>query len=200
MVLMSGTQSSALSTSMDTIWDLNINSSGITSPSIPSAPRQHWQLHKGINEIAISSQFPSALPQRLLKRGLTFLWLSAVCVEREAIQGQMPKLKSAYNIKNMLRVVHTEIIYIHVFDQQTQVCHRDVFLLYFIPYGHQFSLPTIALLPSPSFSEAKVLCCLWLMPWTDPHVCPVYQTSRGLMVSPEQGSDKAAACSTGNRG
>ncbi len=33
-----------------------------------------------------------------------------------------------------------------------------------------------------------------------PHVCPTYQTSSGLMVSPEQESVSAADCSTGSRG
>lgn len=107
---------------MDTIWDLNLNSIRITSPSVPWAPRRHWQLDKGLNKVAISSQFPSALPQFMFKRTLTFLWLAAVCLEREAFQGQTATLKSAWSIKNMLAAVHTEIIYIPLLGQLTQIC------------------------------------------------------------------------------
>lgn len=98
-VLVFSMQSSAMSTGMDTIWDLNINSSRITSPSVVSAPGRHWQMHKGMSEIAISSQFPAASPQRLLKRTWTFLWLTAVFVERKAVRGQTSTLKTAYNIR-----------------------------------------------------------------------------------------------------
>lgn len=72
---------------VDTIWDLNINRSRITSPEfVPSASWRHRQLHKVMKKIAISSQFPPALPLRLLKRTLAsflfFFWLAAVYVER----------------------------------------------------------------------------------------------------------------------
>lgn len=93
--LMSGMQSSAMSTGMETIWDLNINRSRVTSPSVLSTPRRHWQIHKGINEIAVSSQFPPASPQRQLKGTLTFLWLPAVFVEREAIRGKKGNFKDS---------------------------------------------------------------------------------------------------------
>lgn len=58
-VLVTGMHSTAVSTSMDAIWELNINSSSITSPSVPPAPWRHWQLHKGTNEIPVNSQSPT---------------------------------------------------------------------------------------------------------------------------------------------
>lgn len=183
---MSGMQSSAMSTGMDTIWDLKINSSRIPSTSVQSAPRQHWQLYKGMNEITISSQFPPALPQRLLKRMLTSLWLTAVCVERKAVQGQTSTLKPAYNIRN----VNTEIIHIPLFGQA----------LFYKSPSLRSALRTSRLYFHTVISAACLLLHFYhlvsmlplALPWTDPHVCPTYQTSSGLMVSPEQVSDKAA--------
>lgn len=67
-LLMSCTQSPSVSTCMDTIWDLNMNSRRSMSPSVPSVPWRHWQTHKGMNEIVckltISPCFSTAAFQR----------------------------------------------------------------------------------------------------------------------------------------
>lgn len=94
-VLMSCMQSASVPTCMDTIWDLNMNSSRSMSPSVPSIPWRPWQTHKGMNETVVSSQFPLAFPQRPFKRRQASLWLTAVCVERKAIRGQTSTLKTS---------------------------------------------------------------------------------------------------------
>lgn len=156
MVLMPGMQSSAMSTGMDTIWDLhNINSSRLTSLSTLSAPRRHWQIHKGMNEIAISSQFPPALPQRLSKRTLTFLWLTAVCVERKAIQGQTSTLKPAYNILTCSALLILRL-FTFLYVARSHRSAVKTCLPFVFPYGHQFSLPAIAFLSCPSSSDLRL--------------------------------------------
>lgn len=179
-VLISCVQSSSLSTGMDTIWDLKINNSRSTSPSVLSVPRQRWQIHEGMNEIAISSQFPPAFPQGLLRRTLPFLWLPAVCVARKAIQGQTSTLKTVYNRRNTLSAVDA---------------WRSFTFLY-VASSHRSAVKTALRISIwPSVQPAFLLFCglLPLVIWDHSSTLPLALalnrsprvTSSGQMVSPE---------------
>lgn len=126
-----------MSTGMDTIWDPNINSSRITSPSLPYAPWRHWQLYKGMNEITISSQFPLAYPQRLLKTTQTFLRLTAVCVKKKK-KKKKGNLETNVNFKASIDhekpdqwCWYGDYSYSFMWPAHTDLLSRHVCVLYF---------------------------------------------------------------------
>lgn len=177
---LSGLQSSSVSRGMDTIWDFNINSSKMTSSTVPQSLWRHWQKHESRSEITLSWQFPSALAQHLLERTQTFLWFTAVCVRREAVQGQTSTLTTEYKTWESRSELSIQRDYWHsLYEQLPQIC----------PYGHQLSSACLQelfcrLLPLRDQRPKSPTASGSFLKWT-PLLCPSFQTNSGLMVSPE---------------